>query len=101
MAPKASLTGPKTVMPSAPLRAVTSAAFLTAVTKVESSGLAVAAEAAGAVAMPSSEPAPSAGTWSHGGPKTWAAASLPESLDMSSDGDSAGEDDSSIGLEEV
>jgi hypothetical protein len=44
--------------------------------------------------MPLKEPSPSAGTWSHAGPKTWAAASA------SSLGESVIED-SSVGVDEL
>src|SRR6185312_7762838 len=55
-------------------------AFFTAVTRVESTGLALAADATGAVAMPVNEPGPSLGTAEHAAPKVWAAALALESL---------------------
>src|SRR6476646_5249822 len=60
--PKASLVGAKTVRDFCELRVSTSPALVTAVTSVDRTGLALAAEATGAVAMPLNEPAPVFGT---------------------------------------
>src|SRR5579859_899165 len=57
-------------MPDAELSVSTRPAFLTAVTRVDSTGLADAAVATGAVAMPVKLPAPVLGTEEHPGPKS-------------------------------
>ncbi len=57
-------------MSLAEFKVSTRSAFLTAVTSVASSGLALAAVATGAVAMPLNEPAPSFGTAEQPGPNT-------------------------------
>src|SRR5215475_1268984 len=68
----------------AELSVSTSPAFLTAVTSVDSTGLADAAVATGAVAIPVKLPAPVFGTDAHPGPK-----SLPA---VAAEDDSIGED---------
>ena len=68
---KASLTGAKTVMSWAEFRVSTRPADLTAPTRVESSGLLLAAVATGSVAMPLKEPLPSFGTAAQPAPN-WA-----------------------------
>ncbi len=62
IASKAGSAGAKTVSSGAELSGSTRSAAVTAATRVLSSGLALAAEATGAVAMPSNEPSPSVGT---------------------------------------
>jgi len=66
----AALSGANTVMPAAEFSVSTSPACLTAVTRVDSSGLADAAVATGAVAMPVKLPAPDVGTEAQPGPKS-------------------------------
>src|SRR5579859_715101 len=65
-------------MPDAELSVSTRPAFLTAVTRVDSSGLADAAVATGAVAMPVKLPAPPLGTEAQPGPKSLAVVDAPE-----------------------
>ncbi len=66
----AKLSGANTVMPSAELRVSTSPACLTATTRVDSTGLADAAVATGAVAIPVKLPAPDEGTEEQPEPKS-------------------------------
>ena len=68
IAAKASLVGAKIVNGPSPLSVSTRPASVTAVTRVDSTGLLLAAVAAGSWAMPSKLPAPSAGTAPHAGP---------------------------------
>ena len=70
----AALSGANTVMFEAELSVSTRPAALTAVTRVDSAGLAEAAVATGAVAMPVKLPAPDFGTEEQAGPKSIAAA---------------------------
>ena len=81
----AALSGANTVMAGAELSVSTRPAFVTAVTRVDSTGLAEAAVATGAVDMPVKLPAPVVGTAEQAGPKSTAAA--PDAGD-----DAAGED---------
>src|ERR1700729_2715561 len=67
---KAAFSGANTVMPLAEFSVSTRPAFLTAVTRVDSTGLADAAVATGAVAMPVKLPAPLFGTEAQPGPKS-------------------------------
>ena len=73
----AALSGANTVMFDAELSVSTSPAFFTAVTSVDSTGLADAAVATGAVAMPLKLPAPDFGTDKQPEPKSMAAAAPP------------------------
>src|SRR6478735_1117453 len=75
----ASSVGAKTVSASAEFSVSTRPALVTAATRVFRSGLALAAEATGAVAMPLSEPPPEVGMAEQPGPKVWAPASIEES----------------------
>ena len=74
-AAKASLLGAKTVMSLAELRVSPRPASVTAVTRVDSTGLLLAAVATGSVAMPENEPLPSAGTAAQPAPNGLAAMS--------------------------
>ena len=65
----AALSGANTVMFDAELSVSTSPAFFTAVTSVDSTGLAEAAVATGAAAMPLKLPAPDFGTDEQAGPE--------------------------------
>jgi hypothetical protein len=76
----ASSVGAKTVSASAPFRVSTRPASVTAVTSVLSSGLALAADATGAVDMPSKLPAPVVGTDAQPAPNVCAPASVEASL---------------------
>src|SRR6187431_1472170 len=67
-AAKASLVGAKTVTSLAVLRVSPRPASPTAVTRVDSRGLLLAAVATGSEAIPENEPAPSAGTAAQPGP---------------------------------
>ena len=69
------MLGANTVIAFCEFRVSTRPAFVTAVTSVESAGLALAAEATGAVAMPLNEPGPDFGTAAQPEPKVWAPAS--------------------------
>src|SRR3954453_10252530 len=75
--PNASFVGAKTVIAFCEFSVSTRPAFLTAVTSVESTGLALAAEATGAVAMPFKNPGHAFGTAVQALPKVWAAGSAP------------------------
>src|SRR6476619_5746716 len=77
----ASSVGANTVSASAEFRVSTRPALVTAATRVFSSGLALAAEATGAVAIPLNEPLPEAGTAEQPGPKVCAPASVAEPLE--------------------
>src|SRR5580700_10817780 len=79
-------------MPFAAFSVSTRPAFLTAVTRVDSTGLADAAVATGAVAMPVKLPAPVLGTDEHPGPKSDMALAA-EPLDAMGDDDDAMGDD--------
>ena len=68
IAANALFSGANTVMPFAELSVSTRFAFLTAVTRVDSTGLFDAAVATGAVDMPVKLPAPEAGTAEQAGP---------------------------------
>src|SRR5690348_15278725 len=68
-AAKASLLGAKTVMSLAELRVSPRPASVTAVTRVDRTGLLLAAVATGSVAIPENEPLPSAGTAAQPAPK--------------------------------
>ena len=68
MAAKASFVGAKMVNGPGPLRVSTRPAWVTAVTRVDSTGLLPAAVAAGSSAMPPKLPSPSAGTAPQAGP---------------------------------
>src|SRR4029078_1752703 len=72
--PKASLLGANTVIAFCEFRVSTRPAFATPVTSVDSAGLALAAEATGAVAMPLNEPGPDFGTAAQPEPNVWAPA---------------------------
>src|SRR5215212_2130184 len=85
-AAKASLVGAKMVNGPSLLSVSTSPAWVTAVTSVESTGLLLAAVAAGSSAMPPKLPSPSAGTAEQAGP-LGAPAICPASSDIA---DSAG-----------
>lgn len=65
IAAKAALSGANTVMLSAEFSVFTRPALVTAVTRVDSTGLAEAAVATGAVDMPVKLPAPVLGTAEH------------------------------------
>src|SRR5512139_155808 len=67
-AANASFVGANTVTSLAVLRVSPSPASPTALTRVESTGLLLAAVATGSAAMPANEPAPSAGTAAQPGP---------------------------------
>ena len=85
MAAKASFVGAKMVNGPGPLRVSTRPAWVTAVTRVDSTGLLPAAVAAGSSAMPLKLPSPSAGTEAHAVPLGDMAAISP----LDSDGISA------------
>jgi hypothetical protein len=74
----AALSGANTVMFDAELSVSTRPAFFTAVTSVDSAGLAEAAVATGAVDMPLKLPAPDFGTDEQAGPKSMTAAAAPD-----------------------
>jgi hypothetical protein len=84
------------VMPLAAFSVSTRPAFLTAVTSVDSTGLADAAVATGAVAMPVKLPAPVLGTDEHAGPKSVVLADEPEAPDAIAD-----DDDDAMGDDEL
>src|SRR5216684_9341738 len=83
-----------TMPPSSVLIAIAEAspAFFTAVTRVDSAGLAEAAVATGAVAIPLKLPAPDFGTDEQAGPKSMAAAA-PEPAAAGAEEAAVGEDD--------
>src|SRR6202034_1593069 len=76
MLANAELSGANTVMSGAELSVSTRPAFSTAVTSVDSTGLAEAAVATGAAAIPLKLPAPDLGTDEQPAPKSAAAAGL-------------------------
>src|ERR1700709_239056 len=81
MAENAGFAGANTVMFCVVFSVSTRFALVTACTRVESTGLALAAVPTGAGAMPWKLPAAEAGTAGHPGPKGWvepAADALPE-----------------------
>src|SRR4051794_41949601 len=83
-------------MLDAELSVSTRPAFLTAVTSVDSSGLAEAAVATGAVAMPVKLPAPDAGTDAQPGPKFLAAVAAEDDA-IGDEAEAIGEDDDEAG----
>jgi hypothetical protein len=89
----AALSGANTVMFAAELSVSTRPAALTAVTRVDSAGLAEAAVATGAVAMPVKLPAPDLGTAAQPGPKSLAAVAGEEDTAV---GEEAGEDEDEL-----
>src|SRR3984885_12591320 len=92
----AELSGANTVMPAAEFSVSTSPACLTAVTRVDSTGLADAAVATGAVAIPVKLPAPDLGTEAQPGPKSDVVdAAAP---DAGAGADAIGELDTGIGV---
>src|ERR1700760_2356903 len=76
-------------------------AFLTAVTRVDSTGLADAAVATGAVAMPVKLPAPVLGTDAHPGPKSDMALADEPAPDAIGDDDAAAAGDDAMGDDEA
>ena len=89
----AAFSGANTVMPLAAFSVSTRPAFLTAVTRVDSTGLADAAVATGAVAMPVKLPAPVLGTAEHAGPKSDMALADEPAPDATADDDAMGDDE--------
>ena len=88
----AALSGANTVMFDAELSVSTRPAFFTAVTSVDSTGLAEAAVATGAVAMPLKLPAPDFGTDEQAGPKSMAAAAAADPPAAGAEADPAADD---------
>ena len=90
----AELSGANTVMPAAEFSVSTSPACLTAVTRVDRTGLADAAVATGAVAMPVKLPAPDLGTEAQPGPKS----EVVDAAAPDAGADAIGELDAGIGV---
>ena len=90
----AELSGANTVMPAAEFSVSTSPACLTAVTRVDRTGLADAAVATGAVAMPVKLPAPDLGTEAQPGPKS----DVVDAPAAEADEDAIGELEAGIGV---
>src|ERR1700760_2774265 len=97
----AALSGAKTVMALAEFSVSTRPAFFTAVTRVDSTGLAEAAVATGAVDMPEKLPAPDLGTDAQPVPKSVVVAepedgmaeAIEDELDGIADDDAEAEDE--------